>query len=425
MEAQEPILIVCHGFPPVRGIGGRRWAKFAKELARRGHPVHVIRNAATPATLNSLWTNDALAPGIMHHPLPQRFPEVITKRPITGLRDKLMYRAWRRLLPLLAPGNYMDAASLWERQLLAEAGRLVRQHGIRNVIATGAPFHILAHAALLKEEFPQVHLVCDLRDKWTWGDGYGLGRMPHRRLRQERDLEARMARASDRLISPHATVIDHLHTTYGGPADKYAVIPHAVDPDDLDFDIGPTKDGTFRMLYAGSLYGAGEADQYFDALLDTFSRLRTESPEAFLNCRLDLYITGHGIDAYSQRVHDQGLGAQIRFHAPLPPKEIFNRIAASDLVLTFIPSMNKDILGTKFHEIFYLRRPILHIGEPGLVSRTLVERRLGDSVRVEELATELPRIIRGERKITVDLAADHSAYLLGPVTDRLINEVLA
>jgi hypothetical protein len=49
---------------------------------------------------------------------------------------------------------------------------------------------------------------------------------------------------------------------------------------------------------------------------------------------------------------------------------------------------------------------------------------LGASLRVEELATELPKILRGERKIEVDLRADHSAYLLGPVTDRLINEVL-
>ena len=80
---------------------------------------------------------------------------------------------------------------------------------------------------------------------------------------------------------------------------------------------------------------------------------------------------------------------------------------------------------TKFNEIFHLRRPILHIGEPGVVSRTIVGRKLGDSLRVEELVTELPRIISGERTIEIDRNADHSEHLLATITDKLISEVLA
>jgi hypothetical protein len=114
----------------------------------------------------------------------------------------------------------------------------------------------------------------------------------------------------------------------------------------------------------------------------------------------------------------------IHFHEPVSPKEVLRQIAAADLVLAFTSIDKKDIMVTKFNEIFYLRRPVLHIGEPGLVSRTIVERRLGDSLRVEELATELPRIISGERKIEIDREADHSEYLLGPITDRLVREVL-
>src|SRR5690606_11501484 len=108
-----------------------------------------------------------------------------------------------------------------------------------------------------------------------------------------------------------------------------------------------------------------------------------------------------------------------RFHAPLPPKAILKHIAESDLVINFFPKEKRDILGTKFHEIFYLRKPILHVGEPGLVSRTLIERKLGTSVRVEELRLELPHIITGDRKVEVDLDTDHSEHLLPNITDRL------
>ena len=52
-------------------------------------------------------------------------------------------------------------------------------------------------------------------------------------------------------------------------------------------------------------------------------------------------------------------------------------------------------------------------------------RRMGASIRVEEVKAELPKIIRGERVIEVDKHTDHSAYLLPNVTDRLIAEVLA
>jgi hypothetical protein len=82
MAPGEPILIICHGFPPVPGIGGRRWAKFAKELARRGHPVHVIRSTGPEHGPISLWAPDVQHPNIIAHPLPQRYPTVLMKQPL-------------------------------------------------------------------------------------------------------------------------------------------------------------------------------------------------------------------------------------------------------------------------------------------------------------------------------------------------------
>lgn len=424
MTPHEPILLICHGFPPVRGIGGRRWAKFAKELARRGHTIHVIRNSARADLLNSLWSEDVVHPRIIQHPLPRMYPAVMTKRPLTSFFEKVMYRFWSKALPHLVPGNIYDPCALWKHQLLAASGRLIREHGIRNVIVTGAPFSLLAFAAELKKPFPEINLVADFRDVWTWGTDYGIGTMAPHRLLHEKNMEARVVRASDKLISPHASIVAHLRKAYGIAENRLAVIPHAIDPEDLDLTATPEKDGVFKMIYAGSLYGAQEAEHYFKVLLQAFEALRRDKPMVYANCRLDLYITGHGTAAYEERAKAQGAADVIHFHAPLPPKEIFKRVAQADLVLSFIPSMNKDILGTKFNEIFHLRRPVLHVGEPGLVSRTIVERKLGDSLRVDELVTELPRIISGERPIAIDKQADHSELLLANITDRLIEEVL-
>lgn len=424
MAPGEPVLLICNWFPPNAGIGGRRWAKFAKELARRGHPVHVIRSAGRPGTLNSLWTADVQHPNIIHHTMPARFPAVMTRWPLTSLRDKLQYRYWLRVLPLRTKGNYFDLGSCSRKDLLRIAQRLIGEQGIRQVIVTGAPFSLMVYAAELREQFPGLHMVADFRDIWTWGTDYGFGLIGAKRQAHERAMEALVARTYDKLISPHPHVTAHLEQAYGGPSSRYGVLPHAVDPDEMAVDPPAREAAGFRMIYAGSFYGAAEADHYFEVLLQAFEALRDGWPDAFASCRLDLYITGQGTGPLAEKVQQRGLGQQVRFHPPLPPKDVFQQLAAADLIINFIPSMNKHIMGTKFNEVFFLGCPILHVGEPGLVSRTIQERRMGDSLRVEELVAELPRIISGERKVEIDREADHSAYLLANITDQLIEDVL-
>ena len=424
MQKGAPVLIISHTFPPFRGIGGRRWAKFAKVLARRGHPVHVIHSQGSEELKGSLWNDDVLQAGITTHPLPQRYPTVLFKRPLASIGEKLAYRFWMKLLPSLVKGNYFDKAVFWEKQLLAQGRILIRQHGIRNVIVTGAPFRLMAQAAQLKVIFPELYLVADLRDPWTWGHVYGHGTLTAAREAYERGLEAEVARVFERLISPAPAIVDHLRSTYGGDPKRYVLIPHAIDPEELGTPLPPSDDGRFRMVYAGSLYGAQEADTYFAYLLKAFQRTGERHPEALLRCTLDLYITGHDTARYAQQVSAAGLEGVIRFHAPRPAKELFPILAQADLVPIFIPTGNKDFLGTKFNELFFLRRPVLHIGVPGLVSRTITENRLGSSVTVEQLVDELPELIARKKRIEVNTHYDLSPHLLDRITDRLVSEVL-
>lgn len=266
--------------------------------------------------------------------------------------------------------------------------------------------------------------MADLRDAWTWAPGYGVASLSPKRLQHEQQKEAQVIAQSDLILSPHEAVIDHLRQTYPGRAQAMVVLPHAVDPADLDLEARPLQDGIFRMIYAGSLYGAEEADAYIEALLRVFEALRRDDPGTLDRCQLNFFITGTGTAALEARVRQRGLAGQVRFHAPQPPRTVFGHVARADLVLAFIPSMNRDILGTKFNELYFLRRPVLHIGEPGLVSRSILERRMGDTLRVDELGTELPRIIRGERQVKANPGAEADALLLPRLTDRLLDEVL-
>ncbi|MCB0792647.1 MAG: glycosyltransferase [Flavobacteriales bacterium] len=417
----EHILIIAHTFPPYRGIGGRRWAKFAKAFARQGHPVHVIHSKGPRELLGSLWTEDLRHPDIHPVDLPQRYPTVLFKRPLTHASERLAYHFWTRVLPLFAAGNYFDKAVFWRRQLLRTAGDLITRYDIRQVIVTGAPFRLMVHALELKASCG-VALTCDFRDPWTWlATAYGQSLLSEERMAHERLLERRVVEGADRIVSPHPSVIDHLRKAYPEQAAKVERLPHAIDPDELGDPMPPRNDGEFRLIYAGSLYGAEEAEAYLEKVVLAFEALRMHDPERFAHVTFDLYITGHGVEAYREMVRGPGLEDRIRFHAPRPAKEIFRLIAASDAVLIFIPSFNKDLLGTKFTEVFHLRRPVIHVGEPGAVSRFIRDNRLGTSIPVDALATELPPIMRGERDLDIDPTHDLSAHLLDHIARRFLD----
>jgi glycosyltransferase involved in cell wall biosynthesis len=423
MHPGEPLLLISHTFPPYKGIGGRRWAKFAKALARMGHPVHVIHSAGGEELKGSLWTADISEPGIMVHPLPQHFPTVLFKRPLTRIADKVMYRVWKTALPLITKGNPLDKSILWRGQLLREAGALIKQHGIRWVLITGAPFRLFHFGVELKRAHG-IKLFCDLRDPWTWHDGYGQGSLSTSEQAYERMLEREMMENADRVTSPHPSVIDHLRKNYPEQEAKCSVLGHAIDPDELGLPLPPRNDGEVRLIYAGSLYGAHEAEAYFEQLMRAFEKVRDQRPDRWSRVKLDLYITGHGTEAYREKLKARTLDDHIRMHAPIPAHEVFKRIAGSDGVLVFIPSFNKDLLGTKFTEIFWLRRPVIHVGAPGAVGKAILSRKLGVSFPVDRLVEELPSILTGERTIAIDTNVDLSEHLLGPITSRLAEDLL-
>lgn len=424
MREGEPILLISHTFPPYKGIGGRRWAKFAKALARMGHPVHVIHSAGSEALKGSLWTADISEPCITVHPLAQRYPTVLFKRPLTSISDKVMYRVWKTVLLLVTKGNWLDKSIIWRGQLLREAGPLIEQHGIRWVIITGAPFRLFHFGVELKRTHG-IKLLCDLRDPWTWHDGYGQGSLSISDQAYERGLEREMLENADRITSPHPSVIDHLRKNYPEQAANCSVLGHAIDPDELGQPLPPRNDGDVRLIYAGSLYGAQEAEAYFEQLMRAFEQVRVQRPDRWPKVKLDLYITGHGTGAYREKLKSRGLDAHIRMHAPLPAREVFKRIAEADGVLIFIPSFNKNLLGTKFTEIFYLRRPVIHVGDAGAVSEAILSSKLGTSIPVDRLVDELPAILCGERTISIDPNVDLSEHLLGSITERLAQGLLS
>ena len=423
MKARH-ILIISYVFPPNKGIGGRRWAKFAKYLAKSGHKIFVIHCAGEEADLGSPWSKDVADPAIQCYSLPKKYPTVLSKRPLNSILDKLAYRYWLKILPHKVKGNIFDKTVNWRSQLLNKCNELIEAHGIENVIVTGAPFRLLFFALELKEH--NVNLIGDLRDPWTWNDAYGYENLGEERMAFEEHMEKEVMEKFDHVLSPAQDILDRIMLKYPGvDHSKFTRIAHAFDRDDMEAGIEMKKsDETIRFIYAGGFYDIDETNAYMHALIQSVSGLIEKDISLRENVKIDFYVPAQDIGRFEKWIKDANVSEQIRFWPPISASEVFTKIMNSDYVLAFLPSARKEFLSTKYSEIFSLGVPVIHVGPEGYVSHFIDEHKTGFSFRVNELQEKLEWIIKERPKASPNRSLIASLFDIEQITEQLERDIL-
>ena len=80
MEGHRKVLLVSYIFPPFPGVGGRRWAKFSRELAKRDYEVFVVATQ-NPFKTESQWMEDIRHDRIHVEYIPMGFPKDLLIKP--------------------------------------------------------------------------------------------------------------------------------------------------------------------------------------------------------------------------------------------------------------------------------------------------------------------------------------------------------
>ena len=127
--------IVSYTFPPSKEIGGRRWAKFSKQLYQLGHKVTVV--CANEHVENNWFEKDFA--GIDIRILPKCYPDWlsgITK----SLIEKFLYLIYTKLWNQFTNKNIFDKGFAWRKPLLNELEKIHKQNSIDVLVVTGAPF---------------------------------------------------------------------------------------------------------------------------------------------------------------------------------------------------------------------------------------------------------------------------------------------
>lgn len=407
------ILIISYVFPPYPGIGGRRWAKFAKYLHRKGHNVYVIA-AQNPYKEVSTFIND-----IKELPkenliyLPPKFPSVLFKHPENFL-EKFQYSFWVRVLPFFVRGNYYDRTAFWKKELSEHVEKLVISKKIDTIIVTGPPFNLVYETVRLKEIYPDIQFIVDYRDEWTFNDIHGFGLLNEKRRKVEFAKEKFVCENADIIMSCDEGILEYLKSKYN--LRKSLHLSHGFDKDDFSNVSENTDNSKIIISYIGTLYD--ESEHVFQYLVKFLDELSEKDLELYKKINFQFYIFQKFPYTDIIKKHFD----KFNFTYNLPALELNTQLRSSNLILIIVSKRAKDYFTTKFPEIFYLKKPIILLSEKGKVSEYITQNNIGIHLPKENFYEVLVDALNNPQKFSYtsfNLEQWNYEYL----TNQLINSL--
>lgn len=375
------ILIICWDFPPNSGIGGRRWAKFAKALIRNGHQIQVIKSENLSSTSNSVWTKDIDFEKI-------HVTEIKINWAVKWLHDyksklkAIKIRVAKLYLSIIERGTVFDKAIGVKTELLNKAEEIINRKKIDVVIVTGAPFNLIYYTAFLKKKFPKLKFIVDYRDPWINSVNYGMMHINESRRNEERRKQDFAFANIDIVTAPNKFLLEEIKASSNSKQfPKLISVEHFYDLDDIvklkKREIEKEKEN-ISVIYAGALYS--DTDKYLSVLAAGVKQFNSNSNAKI---KLDLFT-----DHRSNIFKDHGIDEYVRFSNNIGDK-IFERLSDYDYILILLSDHNKNFKTTKYYEFLPYKIPYLYVGPMGEVARSIQEDDIGIVVRSKESVSEI------------------------------------
>lgn len=388
MAVDKNVLLLSYVFPPYPGIGGRRWAKFAKYMAKEGVNVHVVA-ANNPFDEKSNWMEDIEKKNLHVSYLPSNYPAVLLKQP-RSIVDKLRYRVTDKLLGWLIKGNHYDRAAFWDKEVLKKSSELIEQYKIRNIIATGAPFRVLYIAAKLKEKYPEINLISDYRDPWTNNKSlWDYDKLSPSKKEYELMMEEAVLKNSNHVITVSENMTDYLKQLIPAlDTSKFLTIQNGYDEADLieENQLNPeNQDKKIKLVFAGSLYT--HLEYIFFPFIDALANLKKENKALYSQLDISFYI-GNLNQEYADYLSKYELNI-LRVYPFISLHEAHLKIKQSDYVMLFL---NKDLtfsMSTKFFEYLAYKKPILVFSDYGNLASFVLTNNIGVHFSPENIKSNI------------------------------------
>jgi glycosyltransferase involved in cell wall biosynthesis len=338
--------MLAYVFPPLGGGGVYRTLKHVKYLPRHGYDSLVV-------SARGRWyppRDESLLSEVPASTLVVTAPELPVARARALVLNPLHRLGLSRALPFV---GWPDTYAGWIPGAVITALRAVRRLRPEIVYSTSPP--VSAHVVgLIVSRLTKLPWVADFRDAWTLNP-------------QQEHLPAVLRRTNTRLedaVVKHAArlvIADETIELRG--RDRPELIRNGVDPADLPEPFASRTDTTFRLTYAGTLYGARNAEPVFAAIKRLFAAGDLE------RAHFELRIVGSDFRGPTPDSDLQAL--PVRWTGYVDHRRALAEMVESDALLLYQPPGWPGASG-KLYEYLATGRPILCVAPEGSVPSRLV-----------------------------------------------------
>lgn len=382
MDHSKKILLICYSFPPYPGIGGRRWAKFAKYLKRNGNDVYVIC-AKNPHLYDSSWNKDV--EGVEIHQLPVNYPLPLILFP-TNILGRISYKLSLLKVKLFSKGNYYDKTLFWKEQLQNKCIEIIVKYKIKNIICSVGPFNMSQYAIELKKKFPDVNFILDYRDPWSNNEtSFGFTSISLNRLNYEKQVEKFVLNNYDKVIGVSQQFSEYFKeiTQNENFEKKYFTLPNGYDKEDTanksEIKIPNINADDIIIVYAGTFY---------DKSIHLLKKIDSELKQLAHNLKFVFLgtIPNEGLDIIKNNNAFTWLGKKTL-------QETNYIISKADYCSLFLTNDLDYSFSTKFYEYISHDKKILTFSKRhGYNAQFVEENKIGYGINFENMKERLVRI---------------------------------
>jgi glycosyltransferase involved in cell wall biosynthesis len=355
------VLIITYYWPPSGGAGVQRWLKFSKYLPEFGwEPIILTVDpefAAYPVTDKSL--TDELPSSLKVYKTPAIDYFAIYKRdktkiPTAGFASSVDSSIKGKILRFIR-GNFFipDPRKGWNKFAFKKACEIIETEGIKHVITTSPPHSTQLIGLNIKNKYPSIKWIADLRDPWTGIYYYEQFFPTFISKRIDSSFEKSVLKKADRLITIGSSLKTSFSLIEPGISDKTEVITNGYDADDFSGS-NKSSPAVFTISYIGTLSDTYPINGFMDAIV-----LFRETGHL-----VNLRFVGTVSQKQKELILEKSDSSSVEFVNYVDHSSAIKFLTESSALLLIIPDhkSNKSIITGKLFEYVASGKPVICLG---------------------------------------------------------------